>query len=306
MNVSSFANQESSRVAMLRTMYRLESFHGGKYILYIDFLDSTRTITTKRADIPFVFLSTTRRYGCADTQYPGVYAEASAGYDFIRQIVCQESKDAKARDDFQCSDQTSGAAISPSDSSSTSGGSASGGSGSKGDDDFNYDDFGFSFGEAGNSGGFGAGGGGGGGKPDSFGGGGGGGDDDGGDGGGGGSQGSGGNFGQGGNFGGFGDSSSGSLASQGTWDDYLDDLGSFGGSNAGDDNSYDDQYDDDDGQYWGGSSSGSSFVGGGGGGHHGGHGGGGGGHHGGHGGGGGWWGSDWEGSIASWWAGLWN
>jgi len=67
-------------------------------------------------------------------QYPGVYAEVSAGYDFIQQIVCQESEDANARDAFQCSGNA-GAAIAP---------SGGGGSSSQGDDDFNYDDFGSS------------------------------------------------------------------------------------------------------------------------------------------------------------------
>jgi hypothetical protein len=69
-------------------------------------------------------------------QYPGVYAEVSAGYDFIQQIVCQESEDVNARDAFQCSGSAE-AAIAP---------SGGGGSASQGDDDFNYDDFGSSFG----------------------------------------------------------------------------------------------------------------------------------------------------------------
>ncbi|KAL7496961.1 hypothetical protein ACHAWT_008385 [Skeletonema menzelii] len=84
-------------------------------------------------------------YGCADRSYPGVYAEVSAGYNFIQKIVCQESQDANARDSFQCGGIASSAAVAP----STSGGSVSQGD----DDDFNYDDFGSSFGSFGDSGG---------------------------------------------------------------------------------------------------------------------------------------------------------
>jgi len=69
-------------------------------------------------------------------QYPGVYAEVSAGYDFIQQIVCQESEDVNARDAFQCSGSAE-AAIAP---------SGGGGSASQGDDDLDYDDLGSSFG----------------------------------------------------------------------------------------------------------------------------------------------------------------
>mmetsp|Transcript_397 Transcript_397/g.589 ORF Transcript_397/g.589 Transcript_397/m.589 type:complete len:439 (-) Transcript_397:345-1661(-) len=75
-------------------------------------------------------------YGCADPSYPGVYAEVSAGYDFIQQIVCQESEDVNARDAFQCSGSAE-AAIAP---------SGGGGSASQGDDDLDYDDLGSSFG----------------------------------------------------------------------------------------------------------------------------------------------------------------
>ena len=78
-------------------------------------------------------------------QYPGVYAEVSAGYEWIQSVVCQESQDANARDAFQCGGVTSSAVVAPS-------GTSGGGSVSQGDnDDFNYDDFGSSFGGSGGS-----------------------------------------------------------------------------------------------------------------------------------------------------------
>jgi hypothetical protein len=164
-------------------------------------------------------------YGCASPEYPGVYAEISSAYDFIKQIVCQESKDAQARDSYQCSGQTSGAAIAPS-----TGGSTSDSLASQGNDDFNYDDVGSSTsgGGGGFGGGFGGGGGGGGnqgsgGRPDSFG---------------------------GGNFGGFGGSTSGGSASQGGgWDDYGYDYNY----------DYDDSYGSSSGSSYGGGGGGGGF-----------------------------------------------
>jgi trypsin len=82
-------------------------------------------------------------YGCADPDYPGVYARVSAGYSFIQQVVCQESEDSEAREAYNCGSVSSASLIDPSGASS---GSSTSGSGSSGNwassqyDDFFYDD----------------------------------------------------------------------------------------------------------------------------------------------------------------------
>jgi hypothetical protein len=108
-------------------------------------------------------------YGCADPDYPGVYARVSAGYSFIQQVVCQESEDSEAREAYDCGSVSSTSLIDPSDTgggSSTSGGSSGSWASYYDDDDFYYDDdddwdSNGSF----QGGGFGGGGGGGGNRP---------------------------------------------------------------------------------------------------------------------------------------------
>eukprot|EP00984_Skeletonema_dohrnii_P002303 scaffold798_cov142-Skeletonema_dohrnii-CCMP3373.AAC.8 len=56
-------------------------------------------------------------YGCADSNYPGVYVRVSAVHDFIKGIVCDHSQDEDARSRFQC---TSGSSISGSSISGSS------------------------------------------------------------------------------------------------------------------------------------------------------------------------------------------
>ena len=100
-------------------------------------------------------------YGCADPDYPGVYARVSAGYSFIQQVVCQESEDSEAREAYNCGSVSSASLIDPSGASS---GSSTSGSGSSGNwassqyDDFFYDDDDWSSGSF-QGGGFGGGGG---------------------------------------------------------------------------------------------------------------------------------------------------
>lgn len=55
-------------------------------------------------------------YGCADSNYPGVYVRVSAVHDFIKGIVCDHSQDEDARSRFQCisGSSISGSSITPS------------------------------------------------------------------------------------------------------------------------------------------------------------------------------------------------
>jgi len=55
-------------------------------------------------------------YGCADSNYPGVYVRVSAVHDFIKGIVCDHSQDEDARSRFQCisGSSSSGSSITPS------------------------------------------------------------------------------------------------------------------------------------------------------------------------------------------------
>mmetsp|Transcript_759 Transcript_759/g.1205 ORF Transcript_759/g.1205 Transcript_759/m.1205 type:complete len:344 (+) Transcript_759:265-1296(+) len=47
-------------------------------------------------------------YGCADRNYPGVYARVSSAYDWVRDIVCENSQDEDARSRYQCTGAVSG------------------------------------------------------------------------------------------------------------------------------------------------------------------------------------------------------
>ncbi len=41
-------------------------------------------------------------YGCGQPNYPGVYTRVSSAYDWIRETVCDRSKDEDAKRRFQC------------------------------------------------------------------------------------------------------------------------------------------------------------------------------------------------------------
>ena len=229
-------------------------------------------------------------YGCADPDYPGVYARVSAGYSFIQQVVCQESEDSEAREAYNCGSVSSTSLIDPSGAgseSSTSGSGSWGGWTYDEDDDFYYDDDWSSNGSFQGTGGFGGGGGQGGRPPQQ-------GQGSGGFGGGGGQGGRPPQQGQGSGGSGFGGGSgnrppqgpgSGGSSFEGS------SFGSFTGGDDGwfdDDGNYDDWgYDDDDWQQ----GSSTTF--------------GNGGRPGQGGGGGNWWSSGWN-SMSSWWDKFWH
>lgn len=47
-------------------------------------------------------------YDCADRNYPGVYARVSSVYDWVKDIVCENSQDEDARSRYQCTGAVSG------------------------------------------------------------------------------------------------------------------------------------------------------------------------------------------------------
>ena len=67
-------------------------------------------------------------YGCADPNYPGVYARVSSGYSFIKEMVCEQSSDQDARNSFGCESSgiTSIGSTSATSSTSSSSGSNTG------------------------------------------------------------------------------------------------------------------------------------------------------------------------------------
>jgi len=77
-------------------------------------------------------------YGCADRDYPGVYARVSSVYDWIKDRVCEDSQDEDARSRFECTGSSN------SIPSPTPGGTATATTSTTIDDDdyddINYDD----------------------------------------------------------------------------------------------------------------------------------------------------------------------